>query len=420
MSDQPTPAFADRVGKGYRIWVLAILLIVYTFNFIDRQILGILAPAIKADLGLSDTQLGLMGGLAFALFYTGLGIPIGWLADRWSRTWIITIALALWSGFTALCGFAGSFTQLFLCRMGVGFGEAGGVAPSYSLISDYFPPKARARALAAYSFGIPVGGALGVLFGGLIASAINWRTAFIVVGLMGVLLVPLLRLTVKEPPRPTTKPAAFGKALAGLAAKPTFWLISTGAACSSIVGYGLAFWLPSFFLRSFHMSLAQTSLLYAGLQLFGGVFGIWAGGAVADRLSRHGKKVYVLAPACAFVLTIPFFGAAVLSTNPWMAFLLSLPPQALSLVWLGPVIAAVQHLSPATGRTTASAAFLFINNLIGIGCGTLFFGVISDALTARFGTEALRYAIICGLPIYGVAALLLFCAARFIDRDWVD
>jgi MFS family permease len=420
MSDQTTPAFAERVGKGYRIWVLAILLIVYTFNFIDRQILGILAPAIKADLHLSDTQLGLMGGLAFALFYTGLGVPIGWLADRWSRTWIITIALALWSGFTALCGFAGSFTQLFLCRMGVGFGEAGGVAPSYSLISDYFPPKARARALAAYSFGIPVGGALGVLFGGLIASAINWRTAFIVVGLVGVLLVPLVRLTVKEPPRPATKPVAFGKSLASLAAKPSFWLISTGAACSSIVGYGLAFWLPSFFLRSFHMSLAQTALLYAGLQLFGGVFGIWAGGAVADRLSRHGKKVYVLAPACAFVLTIPFFCAAVLSTNPWAAFLLSLPPQALSLVWLGPVITAVQHLSPATGRTTASAAFLFINNLIGIGCGTLFFGAISDALTARFGAEALRYAIICGLPIYGVAALLLFCASRFIDRDWVD
>lgn len=421
MSDTTTPAWSERVGKGYRIWVLAILLLVYTFNFIDRQILGILAPAIKAELHLSDTQLGLMGGLAFALFYTGLGVPIGWLADRWSRTWIVTIALALWSGFTALCGFAGSFTQLFLCRMGVGFGEAGGVAPSYSLISDYFPPKARARALAAYSFGIPVGGALGVLFGGLIASVINWRTAFIIVGLAGLLLVPLLRFTVKEPPRPAGhKPAAFGAALSRLAKKPSFWLISCGAASSSIVGYGLAFWLPSFFLRSFHLTLAQTSLLFAGLQLFGGVFGIWAGGAVADRLSKHGKKVYVLAPALAFVLTVPFFAAAVMATNPWMAFLLSLPPQALSLVWLGPVIAAVQHLAPASGRTTASAAFLFINNLIGIGCGTLFFGVISDALTARFGDEALRYAIICGLPVYGVAAILLFAASRFIDRDWVD
>lgn len=423
MSEPSTAPWAEKVSNGYRIWVLAVLLVVYTFNFIDRQILGILAPAIKADLGLTDTQLGLMGGLAFALFYTALGIPIGWLADRWSRTWIVTIGLSLWSGFTALCGLAGSFGQMFLCRMGVGFGEAGGVAPSYSLISDYFPPKARARALAAYSFGIPVGGALGVLFGGLIATAIDWRTAFIVVGLAGLLIAPVLRLTVKEPTRAAGGPAAapLGKALGDLVRKPSFWLISLGAACSSVVGYGLAFWLPSFFLRSFQLSLIEASWLYAGLQLFGGVFGIWAGGALADRLAARGsKKAYVLVPAGAFLLSVPFFAAAVLQTNPVAAFVLSIPSQALSLVWLGPVLGAVQNLAPARSRTTASAAFLFINNLIGIGCGALLFGIASDLLTARFGAEALRYAILCGLPVYAMAGLLMIGASRVIDKDWVD
>ena len=421
LSETATKPFSETVSPGYRVYVMAVLLVVYTFNFIDRQILGILAPSIKADLGLTDTQLGLMGGLAFALFYTALGVPIGWIADRWSRSYIITIALALWSGFTALCGLATSFTQLFLFRMGVGFGEAGGVAPSYSLISDYFPPRSRARAMAAYSFGIPIGSALGVLFGGLIATAIDWRSAFFIVGGAGLLLAPLMRFTVKEPPRKAAATGApFGATLAGLARKPSFWLISFGAACSSIVGYGLAFWLPSFFLRSFKMTLTQTSLAYAALLFFGGVFGIWAGGALADRLTRTSKRAYVLVPAGAFFLSIPFFYAAVTAPTPLMAFALSLPSQALSLVWLGPVIAAVQHLAPGASRTTASAAFLFINNLIGIGCGTLFFGAISDALTARFGDEALRYAILCGLPVYAMAGLLLVIASRFLNRDWVD
>ncbi|MBJ7413664.1 MAG: MFS transporter, partial [Phenylobacterium sp.] len=196
-----------RAGANPKV-VLAVLIVAYTFNFLDRQILGILAGPIKAELGLSDSQLGLMGGLAFALFYTGLGVPIAALADRWSRTWIMTGALTLWSGFTALCGLATGFWQLFLCRMGVGIGEAGGVAPAYSLISDYFPKEQRARALAAYSFGIPIGSALGILFGGLIAHAVDWRAAFIAVGIAGVALAPIFRLIVKEPPREASPPPA--------------------------------------------------------------------------------------------------------------------------------------------------------------------------------------------------------------------
>jgi len=188
-------------SPGYRVLVLVMLVLVYTFNFIDRQIVGILAVPIKADLGLSDTQLGVLGGLAFALFYTILGIPVAMLADRTNRTNIMAVALVLWSAMTALCGLAQNFVQLFLARLGVGVGEAGGVAPAYSLVADYFPSSQRARALAVYSFGVPLGSSLGIFFGGLIASMIDWRVAFIAVGIAGIVLAPIFRLVVREPPR---------------------------------------------------------------------------------------------------------------------------------------------------------------------------------------------------------------------------
>jgi len=408
-------------AKGYPLVVLAVLILAYTFNFLDRQILGILAGPIKAELGLSDGQLGLMGGLAFALFYTGLGVPIAALADRWSRTWIMTGALTLWSGFTALCGFAGGFWQLFLCRMGVGVGEAGGVAPAYSLIADYFPKEQRARALAAYSFGIPIGSALGILFGGLIAHAIDWRAAFIAVGLAGVALAPIFRLVVKEPPReagPTAAPAS-GGGVRALLAKRSFWLISLGAAASSVCGYGVAFWLPSFFERSLGMGPVDRSLFLGSMTLIGGVLGVWLGGVLGDRLGRARPAAYLLVPAAAFLLALPCFVLAVQAKALWLAFVLFLIPTGLNLVWLGPVITAVQHLVAPQQRSTASACFLFVNNLIGLGLGTWYFGAISDVLTPRYGAEALRYAIYSGLGFYLVSALLFALAARGLKRDWV-
>lgn len=415
---------ADPRAGRYRILVLAILIVAYTFNFLDRQILGILAGSIKKDLGLTDSQLGLMGGLAFALFYTGLGIPIAWWADRGNRTWIMTGALTLWSGFTALCGFAGGFWQLFFCRMGVGVGEAGGVAPAYSLIADYFPKHQRARALAAYSFGIPIGSALGILFGGLIAASIDWRAAFIIVGLAGVLLAPIFKLIVKEPPRggmdetPTMATPAKG-GLRRLLAKPSFWLISLGAAASSVCGYGVAFWLPSFFERSLGMGLVDRSLFLGSMTLVGGVIGVWAGGWLGDRLGQARPQAYLLVPAVAFLIALPCFFMAVQATSLPIAFVLFLIPTGLNLVWLGPVITAVQHLVPAAQRSTASACFLFVNNLIGLGLGTWFFGAVSDALTPRFGAEALRYAIYSGLGFYVVSAALFGLAALRLRRDWV-
>ncbi|NNK05492.1 MAG: MFS transporter [Xanthomonadales bacterium] len=407
--------------------MLFILVLVYTFNFIDRQIVGILAIPIKADLGLTDGQLGLMGGLAFALFYTGLGIPVAMLADRFNRTWIITTALVIWSGMTAVSGLANNFWQLFAARLGVGIGEAGGVAPAYSLIADYFPPGRRARALSVYSFGIPIGSAIGIVFGGIIASMVSWRAAFFVVGLAGIVLAPIFRMTVREPPRGRYDRKRRDEAAPGLrlilrtlVAKPSFWLLSVGASFSSMMGYGVFFWLPSFFVRSYNLTLLNASLFYGAVLLLGGLAGIWAGGWLGDRFGQDQRSQYARIPAFAFIASVPFYLLAILSPTLTLAFFVLLVPTALGLVWLGPVISVIQHLVRPDMRATASAIFLFINNLIGIGLGTYAIGALSDLLAAQFGDESLRYSILAGTGFYIVAATLFFLAARWLDRDWED
>ena len=426
----PANAAADggQSTPGYRAWVLFILVIAYTFNFLDRQIITILAVPIKAELGLSDSQLGAMGGIAFAVLYSTLGVPIAWLADRFSRSWIMTISLAVWSGFTALCGTATSFSQLFLYRMGVGVGEAGGVAPAYSMIADYFPRSKRARALAVFSFGIPIGTALGVLFGGLIAHHVDWRTAFLVVGLAGVVIAPLFRLTVKDPVRggvsadgsPPPKAPGLFKVLGLVLPKPSFWLLAFGASASSACGYGVAFWLPSFFVRSWGMGLEQVSWFYAGIAFFGGLFGIGLGGMLADRFGAKSRGAYPMVPAVAYLVALPLFFFAVNAPSLTWAFFLFLIPTGLNLAWLGPIITSVQHLAPASMRSTASSLFLLINNLIGIGLGTWYFGWMSDLLAPTYGAESIRYSIYTGLGFYVLASLLFFIASARLKKDWVD
>jgi MFS family permease len=410
-------------SPGRKAFVLAMLLIVYTFNFIDRQILGILAGPIKADLHLTDTQLGMLGGLALAILYSTLGVPLGWLADRTRRSWVITASLAIWSGFTALSGMATGFAQLFLCRLGVGFGEAGGVAPSYALIGDTFPPHQRARALAVYSLGIPLGAGLGVLFGGYIAASFSWRAAFLWVGLAGFLFAPLFGLLVRDPPRATpaaATPHRFGAVMRILLVKKSFWLLAFGAASSSMLGYGLGFWLPSLMRRSFDLDLLATSRFFGAVALIGGVAGVLAGGWIGDRLGARNRAFYARLPALAFLIAVPLFGAGILSSSVTLAFLLFLVPQGLAYVWLGPVLTAVQHLVPAQMRATASASFLLINNLIGVGFGSLTIGALSDALTPSLGAEALRFALLISLGFYLLAALLMMLAGRYLQDEWVD
>ena len=410
-----------------RAYVLFILVVVYTFNFIDRQIVGILAVPIKADLGLTDSELGLMGGLAFALFYTGLGIPVAMLADRFSRTWIMTIALVIWSGMTAASGLANNFWQLFAARLGVGVGEAGGVAPAYSLISDFFPQNHRARAMSVYSFGIPIGSAIGIVFGGVIASMIDWRWAFFIVGIAGIAVAPIFRLTIKEPPRgrfdrqrKAVKAPSLKLIVRTLISKKSFWLLSLGASFSSMMGYGVFFWLPSFFVRSYNLTLLNASLFYGAVLLIGGLAGIWAGGWLGDRFGQSQRSRYAKIPAIAFLCTVPFYILAILSPTLTLAFFVLLVPTALGLAWLGPVISAIQHLVRPDMRATASAIFLFINNLIGIGLGTFAIGALSDMLTARFGDESLRYSILAGTGFYIIAAALFLLASRWLERDWED
>ncbi|KPF83044.1 MFS transporter [Brevundimonas sp. AAP58] len=509
MTDTASSQTAEApVRPGYRFYVLAILILVYMLNFLDRQIIGILAGPLKEEFNLSDSQFGLLGGIAFASVYSTLAIPLAALADRASRVWIMTGALAVWSGFTALCGVAQNFTQLFLFRMGVGVGEAGGVAPAYSLVADYFPPEQRARALAGFAFGIPLGTAAGTLVGGLLAASYGWRTAFIVVGLLGLLVAPILRLTVRDPKRGGTDAArvahpaaatttvaaaapkgpdgvgrlasgimlglgvgslalaalnqfggvAIGNALVlafgGLLAlvigvsfwiaratasvvlpKPSFWLLALGAASSSVCGYGVAGWLPLFFMRSFELTLAQTSWYYSGIALIGGILGIWGGGLIADKLAKRGKGAYPLTPAVAFLISAPLFIAAM--NSPWiiglvlpgggspaaqltLAFLIFIIPTGLNLAWLGPITAAIQHIAPAPMRSTASAIFLLFNNLLGIAVGFYYFGWMSDLLAPRFGEESLRWAIYTGMGFYVLAAFLLIGASRTLKRDWVE
>lgn len=414
-------AAGTTVSAAYRRYVLFALVVVYAFNFIDRQIVGILAVPIKAELGLSDSQLGLMGGLAFGLFYTLLAIPVARLADRSSRTRILAGALTLWSVMTAACGFAHGFAQLLLCRLGVGVGEAGGVSPAHALLCDYFPERERARALGIYSFGSPIGTAIGLVAGGFLATRIGWRAAFVSVGTAGLLLAPVFALTVREP---RTQLAAAGKSpglavvIGILARKPGFWWLAMGAASASTIGYGIYFWLPSFLVRSFGLTVPQAAGSFALLVLAGGTVGLWAGGALADRYGTKRKGSYALVPALAFALAGPLYVVAIAAHDSWSCIALLLLPTALGLTWLGPVLTAVQHLVPASMRATASATFLFVNNLLGLGLGSLAIGALSDAMRARYGMDSLRYAILFGTACYVPATGCLLLAARRLERDW--
>ncbi len=431
-------------SNGYRSYVLFALIVVYTVNFIDRQILGILAIPIQAELGLTDTQLGLMRGLSFALLYSTLGVPVAMFADRTNRVRIMTVALTLWSVFTMLCGTATSFLHLFIARMGVGVGEAGGVAPAYSIVSDYFPPQERARALGIYSFGVPLGSAIGIVFGGVIATLLDWRTAFFMVGALGIVLAPLLYFTVREPqrgrfdaPGAKTSPAKFTEVIATLAKKPSFWLLSVGGAFSSIMAYGMFAWLPAFFVRLFGDELPglfvwmpsflvppnagpllYAAYFYGAIVAVGGVLGIFLGGTIADRFGARNKSAYAIVPAIAFAATVPFLILGLNTSSLALAFFVFMIPSALSLAWLGPALSAFQNMAPPNMRATAGAVFLLINNLIGLGLGDVFIGRMSDFFKAQYGNESLRYSMLAGVVFYVIAASLYFIAAPFLKKDW--
>ena len=352
----------------YKYYVLFMLFVTYCLNFIDRQLLAILSQPIQESLLLNDQQMGLLGGVAFVLLYSGLSLPCAIIADRTNRVGMIALALAVWSGMTALCGAAQNFWQLGLARLGVGVGEAGGVAPSYAIVGEYFPAGRKALALSILSVGAPVGAAVGLVLGSHLAEYFDWRWAFIIVGLLGLIFSPLFALSVRESvrkPLATTesKPALLDGALL-LVRQRVFWLMSIGAGIGSMGTFSMIFWLPSMLQRTYGYSLIQAGQAVGLIILVGGIIGIIAGGLLGDALGKLDRGAYPRVPGIAFLLAAPLLVLGLIVENDVARIATLLLAYGLTAVWLAPVMAVTQELVPLTSRATASALLLLISNLM--------------------------------------------------------
>lgn len=398
--------------------MLVTLLVVYVFNFLDRQIVNILAEPIRKDLGLSDTQIGLMTGLAFALFYTVLGLPIARYADRPSteRGRLIGAALAIWSVMTALCGLAQNFTQLLLARIGVGVGEAGCTPAAHSLIADRVPPERRASALAFYAMGIPLGSLLGMMIGGYLADVVGWRRAFVLVGLPGLLMVGAVLLLVRDKDRHLARRAAESaesvwQTLRALLSSGTFVMLLAAASTSSFLSYGKTTWSTIFFQRTHGLSPGEVGFWFGLWGGLAGVAGTWLGGWLADRFGRHDKRHIMTAPALGMLVAVPMAYAGYQASDWRVALALLMLPTLLNSLYYGPVYASTQGLVPQRHRAMASAMLLFCQNLIGLGLGPLFFGMLSDWFKPQYGAESVRY-VLYGAAFLGLIPALLYWLLR--------
>ncbi|MCP4007197.1 MAG: MFS transporter [bacterium] len=421
------------ITPGYANYVLGVLFVVYVFNFIDRQILNILLEPIKKDLGVSDTAMGFLTGIAFAAFYSIAGIPIARLADRWVRRSVIAIGLTLWSLFTTLSGLPSQFWQMALARIGVGVGEAAGSPPSHSLIADYFPPERRATALAIYASGIHFGVLFGFLIGGWINEFFGWRWAFFVVGAPGILLAIVLRLTVREPPRGYSEATASNAGAAAAIEKmpsvkevfaflwemPSFRHLSIAAALTAFSGYGMSTWGPAFLIRVHGMGTGEVGSWLGPLTGVFGALGAFVGGYLSDRRGAADERWYLWLPALASLIGLPFALLFLLSPDPVFGLLAGFAPSAImGAMWLGPTFSMVQTLSKLRMRAVASAILLFIINMIGMGLGPQAVGVMNDTVFASYGTGAVRYSLITVLIVMHVwAAVHFFLGARTLRED---
>ena len=395
--------------------MLWVLLVVYVFNFLDRQIVNILAEPIGRDLKLSDTQLGLMTGLAFALFYTVLGIPIARYADRTrtDRGRLIAVSLAVWSGMTALCGLALNFSQLLLARIGVGVGEAGCTPAAHSLIADRVPPEKRPGAMAFYAMGIPLGSLLGMVIGGQLADTVGWRNAFLIVGLPGLMVVALVLALVRDTGRVAHAQPSQGKESAGqtlliLIKSPTFVMLLAAASTSSFLSYGKGTWSAIFFQRTHGLSPGEVGFWFGLWGGLAGVAGTWLGGQIAN---RFGRNHLTTAPAIGMALAIPLALAGYNASDWRLSMLLLMLPTLLNSLYYGPVYSSTQGLVAPRQRAMASALLLFCQNLIGLGLGPLFFGMLSDWLKPTYGADSVRY-VLYGAALLGLVPALLYWLLR--------
>ncbi len=399
MSEAEAAASQNKV-YAVRHYALGVLVVVYTFNFIDRQILSILMESIKLELGLSDQALGFLAGFAFAAFYAVLGMPIALWADRGNRRNLISLALAIWSVMTALSGLAQNFTHLALARIGVGIGEAGCSPPAHSLISDYYPPDQRATALGIYSIGIPLGVMFGLFVGGWINEAFGWRYAFFVVGVPGLVLAALVRLTLQEPPRGLSEnrsaedaAPAFIETVRFLVRRPAFLHIAFGGALAAFVGYGVISWFPTFLIRSHAMKTTEIGLWFGLIMGIPGGVGIFLGGYLADKFGAADPRWYLWTAAVASIVALPFGAATYLLSNPYWALAVFSIPILLSNFWQATVFAQTQSLVQLRMRGVACAILLFVINIIGLGAGPWMIGILSDLLAPYYGADSLRWSL---------------------------
>ncbi|MDR6624980.1 MFS transporter [Caulobacter segnis] len=418
-SDRPYPA------PNRRAWVvLAMLWFVYVLNFLDRQLMSILAKPIQDTLNVTDGQLGLIGGLYFAMFYCFIAIPVGWLADRTNRVAVLSLACGIWSAATVACGLSRSYGEFAFSRMTVGFGEAGGVPPSYAIITDYFPPGRRGTALGLYNLGPPVGAALGIAFGGAIAAAFNWRYAFVVLGVVGLIAAFVLPLVVKEPPRggldgAGTKPekAAFWPTLRMFFSRPTLMLAALGSGATQFVTYGLGNFTTLFLMREKGMTLGEVAVWYALVVGVGMSAGIYVSGRVIDHFTRKSKLVYAMAPVISLTLAIPFYVGFVWAPNWPMALALLIGPTFLNYFYLSSAVALVQEEVRPEQRVMSGALLLLVMNFIGLGLGPTYVGAASDFFRATHPHNSLQMALFTLTPFYVLAIGLFLGLARIFRKE---
>lgn len=409
---------------AYRRYVLIALTLVYALNFIDRQILVILQESIKLDMGLSDTQLGLLTGFAFALFYVSVGIPIARWADRGNRRNIISLAVAVWSGMTALSGLTQNYWQLLLARIGVGVGEAGGSPPAHSIISDYYPSEERGRALSFYSTGVYLGVLIGFLVGGWINHVFGWRMAFFVVGIPGFLVALLVRFTIREPKRGMSEinhkdeESSLKETLHTLWRLKSFRLFSLAAGLSAFVNYGVGNFAPSFLIRVHSYDAIQVGTALALITGIGGAIGTYMGGWFADKFGAKDLRWYLWACAIPAILSVPLMLLALTAQDSQNTLAFLFFGTLFAASYLGPTIAITHILLPPHMRAMGSAVLFFILNLIGLGLGPVFTGMVSDLFTPTYGTaDGIRYAMMTTSLFAILAAVTYSVAATELLKD---
>lgn len=425
-----------KVNMRYRTVVLALLTLMYVFSFIDRQILGILSPLIKNELGFSDSQLGWLKGFAFAILYCGVGIPVAWLADRYSRIKIVTVSLGLWSAFTALTGMAGNFVQMLLARIGVGIGEAGGSPPAHSIISDLYPKEQRASALGIYSLGIPIGIGFSYLLAGELVQSIGWRGTLMVLGIAGIVLAGILLIVVKEPKRGQQEsssaalaPVSIRESISTLSKIPSWWAMCMGIAWVSFGGYAVSAWGIDYIMRfrpeylpSGEAGLYQWLMNWLGvIHLIGYGIGTYFGALITEKLARKNVSAYGWMPGAVLFVGVPCLVAAFwVESIPLHLALISVYLVAAG-VYLGPSFAVAQTLAPINMRAMSTAMFFLILNIIALGGGPTFVGYASQWLTPEHGeVHALRLAITSLALPYILSIIAFFWAAKTLPKDWAD